>query len=306
MELRRIADKVRNRRRDFLVNPLTKSNPNEALLKYLWINFRLYVLNQEVDLTFLENVRCQIKKGDSITGNYFFNLYEYRDSLFVMHYLRPGDRFVDVGANVGHYALIAARKCAADVIAVEPVPDTFSRLAKNIVLNGLHGSGAGRIRAMNVGLSDAKGTLSFTTGFHTANHVDTEATSTSVEVEVLPLDELCEGECVRLLKIDVEGYEKHVLCGATKQLSSSSLDAIIIELNGSGRQFGVEDSEIMSLLEGHGYHPWSYDPFTRELTPLSENDEEAGYNTIYIKNVDRVRERVRLAQRSRIGSRLTL
>jgi FkbM family methyltransferase len=305
MELRRLTNKVRGRYGDFKENPLTRRNPTAALLKYLWINLRMHVLNQEIDLVFLDDVRCQIKKGDSISGNYFFNLYEYRDSLFLLHYLRPADCFVDVGANVGHYALIAARKCGARVIAVEPVPETFRRLVNNIELNGLSGAGPAQIHARHLGLSDVAGVLNFTTNYHTANHVSTEPTPNSTSVEVMALDDLCAGESLKLLKIDVEGYEKYVLRGATRHLASKSLDAIIIELNDSGREFGIEDEEVVALLRQKGYSPYNYDPFTRELISLTDKNEE-GYNTIFVKNIDNVRARVGRADKARIGKGLSL
>lgn len=305
MGLQRLTAKVRGRYGDFKRNPLTRSHPRAALARYLWLGLRTHVLNQQVDLVFLEDIRCRIRKGDSTSGNYYFNLYEYRDSLFLLHYLRPGDCFVDVGANVGHYSLIAARKCGARVIAVEPVPETFRRLVNNIEINGLGGVGTSRIEARNIGLSDTEGTLHFTTTFHTANRVTPTPTPASVAVGVLPLDELCAGESVRLLKVDVEGYEKRVLQGATRRLASDDLDAIIVELNDSGRAFGVEDDEVIEMLTARGYSPWTYDPFTRELTSLEGKNRES-YNTIFIRNIDNVRARTRNADKARIGKRLAL
>ena len=49
--------------------------------------------------------------------------------------LRPGDLFLDVGANVGSYTIWAG-ELGADVIALEPAPDTYALLLENIDLNG--------------------------------------------------------------------------------------------------------------------------------------------------------------------------
>lgn len=43
------------------------------------------------------------------TGNWYCGLHEYEDMSFVMHSLRSGDLFVDVGANIGSYSILAAR-----------------------------------------------------------------------------------------------------------------------------------------------------------------------------------------------------
>jgi len=305
MRLRSAIEKVRGRHEDFKKNPLTSGRATRALFRYLWINARMHLLDQEVDLVVLDDIRCRVRKGDGVSGNYFFHLYEYQDSLFVLHYLRSGDCFVDVGANVGHYSLIAARKCEANVIAVEPVPRTFGRLVANVELNGLGKAGAGRIATRNVGLSHSRGVLRFTTRFNVANRVTPGATPDSVEVEVLSLDELCAGGPVDLLKIDVEGFEKHVLEGSQEQLDMGHLGAIIVELNGSGRRYGIEDEEVIDLLKDRCYSPYRYDPFERELTPLEGANRE-GYNTIFIKDIEGARARVRSARMVPIVGQLAL
>lgn len=54
--------------------------------------------------------------------------------------LRPGDLFLDVGANVGtSTTLLASGVSRANIIAVEPIPATFDRVMRNIRLNQLTG-----------------------------------------------------------------------------------------------------------------------------------------------------------------------
>ena len=294
MNVPRAIQKVRRRHRDFRNNELTRSHPARALLRYLWISGRLHILNQEVRLEFLDGIKCRVRKGDGIVGNYFFHLYEYEESLFFLHYLRGSDSLVDVGANVGHFSLIAAHWSGAQVMAIEPIPSTFQRLLTNLELNDLRGSGPGLVDPRNVGLADAHGVLRFTTNRHTANRVALEPTPDSVEVPVTALDELCVPGSIDLVKIDVEGFEHNVLRGGSAQLESDRLAAVVIELNGSGKEFGSDDHQVVELLSAQRYRPWRYDPFERELTPL-EGPNPAGYNTIFIKDLERVRARVREA-----------
>jgi cyclopropane fatty-acyl-phospholipid synthase-like methyltransferase len=56
---------------------------------------------------------------------------------FVLHLLRPADHFLDVGANVGSYTVMAAGSVGAFVTCVEPIPSTFAHFERNIALNGL-------------------------------------------------------------------------------------------------------------------------------------------------------------------------
>jgi len=92
------------------------------------------------------------------------------------------------------------------------------------------------------------------------------------------------------VKIDVEGYEKFVLEGGTNFFSNDNVVALIIELNGSGASFGVEDSDVHKLIISFGFQPVSYDPFSRKILSLENYDE--GGNTIYVKDVKDAQHRV--------------
>src|SRR5207248_910045 len=63
--------------------------------------------------------------------------HEVAEMAFVLHVLRPSDKFIDVGANVGSYTVLAAGAVGSRVFAVEPIPTTFGFLRRNVALNGL-------------------------------------------------------------------------------------------------------------------------------------------------------------------------
>src|SRR3712207_8823650 len=63
---------------------------------------------------------------------------EYEEMSFVRAYLRPGDLFIDVGANVGVYSLWAAETDSVTVLAFEPSSTTYRRVLENVQLNGLY------------------------------------------------------------------------------------------------------------------------------------------------------------------------
>jgi hypothetical protein len=100
-----------------------------------------------------------------------------------------------------------------------------------------------------------------------------------------------------LLKIDVEGFETHVLSGASSTLARHKLKAIIIELNGSGEKYGYDERKLHEKLMENDYRPFRYNPFERELTPI---ENFGSHNTIYIKDIDFVRDRVRTAEKIHI------
>ena len=59
------------------------------------------------------------------TGNIYTGLHEFEDMMFLLHLLRPGDIFVDAGANIGSYTVLASAVVGAKSISFEPVPPLF-------------------------------------------------------------------------------------------------------------------------------------------------------------------------------------
>ncbi len=171
---------------------------------------------------------------------------------YIKPFLHPGCTFVDVGANVGYFTLLAAT-LGARVVAYEPTPSVFARLKENVALNGFQAD------LVNAAVMDKPGTLSL----HLSGD-DPEANSVfgndgqCVRVPAISLDEDLPAhgiEHVDLLKIDAEGAEPFVLDGATRLLSSPNPPAILVEVNAFTLNCaGLQPSDILSRLESHGYH----------------------------------------------------
>jgi FkbM family methyltransferase len=204
--------------------------------------------------------------------------------------LRPGAIVVDVGANAGLYTLLAARAVAPGgrVFAFEPSADEFARLGWAVAANGF-----GNVLASNVALSDAPGFIGFIPGpsDHTGLHrlaaaadvpaglplgvpadvpsqVGSRAVARSVWAQrgdvAVPL---ADGECVALLKIDVEGAELSVLRGFQGLLAARRIERLVVEITDEFLQrFGASASALYAYLAGFGYVPtkgplaeWQYD-----------------------------------------------
>ena len=84
-----------------------------------------------------------------------FGLYELDTARVLKRLLRPGDHFIDGGANIGYFTLLAARLVgpAGRVDAFEPLPENHARLLAHLDLNGL----ADRVRVHRLALSDRAG-----------------------------------------------------------------------------------------------------------------------------------------------------
>ncbi len=125
-----------------------------------------------------------------------------------------GGVFLDIGANIGYYSLMAVHHGAARALAFEPNPIVLDRLRFNIDANRLQD----RIKALPVALGDRVATMTMQVsdrdmgGSHIGDHRD--AAGTAIEVQMKPLaDVLAEEGVSRVdaMKIDVEGMEDAVL-----------------------------------------------------------------------------------------------
>lgn len=142
-----------------------------------------------------------------------------------------GGVFFDVGAHCGAIS-IPFESFFDRVVAVEPLPDNFRALARNVALNGLQRKF--RLRDAAAGAARGTGTL-FVHGDDEPSLVPRGAPVETVEVDIRPLDDMLDEEAisppeVRLLKVDVEGAELQVLAGAQRLLREGS-PLVVLEAN---------------------------------------------------------------------------
>lgn len=278
--------------REILAHPANRAHRLAALVRYVkWQVGRRLVDGADFAIRITPSVQVILSKRENYaTMAYLCGLYDFDEMQFLAHYLRPGDVFGDFGANVGVYSVLAGAT-GATVLSVEPVPATFARLQGNLRLNSVKGL------AVPCGLSDSSGTLRFTVAHGGMNHVATPADAETVAVDVCSCDELVArtGLSPRVLKIDVEGFELPLLRGGAGLLSSVA--AIIIELNGSGRAYGHTDDEVHALLLQAGFGCFDYCPESRELRARS-GYQRRRINSLYIHHakLDEVGARLRTAR----------
>lgn len=273
-------------------HPLASKNKLKAFYNFFsWQLFQSFN-SHPVKHQFVSDSILVVEKGMvGATGNIYTGLAEFEDMAFILHVLRQDDLFVDAGANVGAYTILASKNCGAASYSYEPVPETFSFLKRNVITNEINE----KVHLRQAGLSDLRGKLYFTSHLDSMNHVATNQKDlhNTIEVPVLCLDEELGEKIPQVIKIDVEGFEWKVLNGALRILSSHQLKAIIIELNGSAAKFGFSEESIHSLLCENGFRPYKYEPFFKRFTLLETYGQ---FNTIYIKDLVWVEERVRTSK----------
>jgi FkbM family methyltransferase len=193
---------------------------------------------------------------------YYFGLWEPSVTRCVARTLQPGDVFVDVGANVGYYTLLAAQCVgrAGRVVAVEPAQQLFSALEQNVIRNR-----ADNVRCVRAAASDREHRVVLVAGPDDNTGLTRiaagRAGSLEESVEASPLDKILEDdelERVRLVKIDVEGAEGAVVAGMSSLLEAPSPDLeVLVELHPEElAKHGHEVEQIMERFRSAGFWPF--------------------------------------------------
>lgn len=180
---------------------------------------------------------------------------EETDICILEKLLHFGDTFVDCGANIGLWSLVAANRVGVGgaVYAFEPNPNTFRKLSSNsISLNKF----ASIIRLVPTAVGDVSGLLNFrASSSHNVSSVSEEFTHGTIQVPVATLDKELNNVVVHGIKIDVEGYEMNVLQGATALLQRCK-PWLCVEFNTElTRVNSLRDWNVHNFLRGYGYRP---------------------------------------------------
>lgn len=130
-----------------------------AYFNLLSWQIRCILNDKEKKIRFTDKTFLIVKKGMAgATGNIYLGLHEFNDMGFLLHFLNKEDLFIDIGANIGGYAILAAGHVGTNVIAIEPIPATFLSLQKNIQVNNLQD----KVIALEAGAGVKEGVLRFT------------------------------------------------------------------------------------------------------------------------------------------------
>lgn len=196
----------------------------------------------------------------------FTDRYEPQETEIFRRSLRPGMTFLDIGANWGYFTLLSASLVGASgkVIALEPDPRVYRRLAENVRENGfeyvitLPYAAAGE-----AGIVRFRGYDEAQSNWGTSRIESTAALPTDLAVEARPVDEILAdprvGE-IDLMKMDIEGAEGFAMRGLSKTLGARRVRRVILELHPEAiRSHGQTVDEVLEPLRSNGYRGWSID-----------------------------------------------
>jgi len=173
--------------------------------------------------------------------------------------LREGDTFLDIGANEGYFSIIAAQIVgrSGKVISIEPQTRLQSVLFRNIFENGAY-----NVNVFQRVISDSIGsaTLSLAPDVNAGSSGVFRATKYAVPTELVPQTTLAQFlsllrvDRIRLMKVDVEGYEHEVVLGSKEVFEGGLVENLALELHPAIlKRRGKSESDMLSFLSANGY-----------------------------------------------------
>ncbi|MFJ3953399.1 FkbM family methyltransferase [Streptomyces libani] len=202
---------------------------------------------------------------------YLFGLWEPHMTHWLQRRLRPGDTYIDVGANVGYFSLLASQLVGQEgrVVAIEASPTFHARVHRHAEING-----CSNLRTVNSAVADEPKTvtliLASSSNMGAASIVPYGGPAEStLDVEAYPLPQVLDADEIagaRVIKIDVEGAEGAVIRGLAPVLDKLRPDAeITVEVTPERMEaLGESPGELLTTMREHGFHvyrlPNSYAP----------------------------------------------
>jgi FkbM family methyltransferase len=190
------------------------------------------------------------QKDPVVSGAITFGVYERPETAFFSSVCKPGMTFLDIGANIGYYAALASGRIGPQgrIIALEPDPENFRYLQQNVAANG-----ATNAICVQKAAASENGVLRL--HINKDNRGDNrlypnELCESSFEVEVTTVDALLGGygvDRVDLVKIDVQGFEGHVLSGMRRTIRRSESLILLTEFWPFGLRSAGSDPESVLL-----------------------------------------------------------
>ena len=187
---------------------------------------------------------------------FYMGMFEVETIWFFKKLLRPDLILFDIGANIGIFSLIAAKKLNNNgkIYAFEPSDRVYNQFEENIKLNSFN-----NIFLYKVGMSDKAGSLEFHVcaddAYNSLGSVPLREILYTTEIQVSSIDEFCkENDITRIdvLKIDTEGAESSVIEGGKNMLKGDNAPIIFSEYNRHVQSIG-NLMKIESLLREYGY-----------------------------------------------------
>ena len=268
-------------------HPLNTNNKLLALFRFLSFNLKKVTNKKRVIFNWVEDAKLIFDNSKinnlsqrQIKFNYYLGLAEYEEMAFLIHALKKDEVFVDCGANLGLYTILASKVIGVNSISFEPHPDTVKKLFDQLEINDLKD----KVKIISKALGDRIGSVRFSNDKDALRRKvldNKKKLENFIDVQMTTLDSELENLAQNfILKMDLEGFEIKALEGARNILTKKNLKAIIIENNQT-----ADNNLVHKILSEFNFFRVEYFPKNRQIK-LSKNNLDKKLNHIYIKDID--------------------
>ena len=122
-------------------HPLNINNKSKSFLRFLSFNLKKILNKKQIIFPWVEqsklifdNSEIDTSSQRQIKFNYYLGLAEYEDMAFLMHCLKKDDVFIDCGANLGIYTILASKVIGSDSIALSPFTQKIIYMEETITI----------------------------------------------------------------------------------------------------------------------------------------------------------------------------
>ena len=257
-------------------------------------------MNQEGNIAYIQHVGwLRHDPGEKVVHLLRQGHFEAGEQAFFWLYLRPDDTFIDCGAHIGLYSVLASKATAGGVriIAVEANAHTAQHLAFNLNSNGVT-----EATIIEAAVWNSLGEINFLEGEKgeaAYDHVVFDNNCTGLAVSAITLNKLVEdsgGANVALVKIDVEGAEFETIIGGKDSIVAGLLPVLMVEFTENNLlRRGLDTEQLYKQLEGLGYTICEFHPERLQLEPFRSDGPIWYKNLFACRDVGQVNRRLETA-----------
>ena len=269
-------------------HPLNSNKKFKSLLRFFSFNLKK-VFKKKIIFSWVEESKLIFDNSEidtlsqrQIKFNYYLGMAEYKDMAFLIHCLKKNDIFIDCGANLGLYTILASKVIGSDTIAFEPHPETVKKFISQLNINNI----TDKVKIVSKAIGDKISKVNFSDNKDALRRKIIQEKDYDednlMQVEMTTLDyELPNIKHDFIIKMDLEGFEFKALKGALSILQNKNLKAIIIEIN------KAEINSINQLLSKFNFFPIEYCPDKRQVK-ISKKNFEQKLNVIFIRDFEKI------------------
>jgi len=215
-------------------------------------------------------------RDEGISKELVFNdIREAGATNYIYRAVKKDDVVIDIGANIGYYALMEARLVGDNgkIYAIEPAPQNFEILKKNISINGYK-----NIEVFNFAIGDKNGIeklyISNKSNWHSMVAFDAQGSEKTIDVTILTIDTfLKDKKYPALIRMDVEGYEDKIIRGMIETLKKDRPLKLFIEIH----PHIMKKDDVVFLFN-------ILKQYKFEITMIAKRSKCYNYNIDYILN----------------------